>query len=74
VPPAFGQAIYELAAEPRELWLVRGADHLRTWNGEAARDLLVAKLDDALRATKTNEAAALARRSLESTRSEAEIR
>lgn len=45
VPPAFGQAIYDLAREPRELWLVRGTDHLRTWRSEAARDLLVAKLD-----------------------------
>ena len=46
VPPAFGQAIYDLAREPRELWLVRGTDHLRTWNGEPARELLVAKLDE----------------------------
>jgi fermentation-respiration switch protein FrsA (DUF1100 family) len=45
VPPAFGQAIYDLASEPRELWLVRGTDHLRTWNHEAARDLLAQKLD-----------------------------
>ncbi len=49
VPPAFGQAIYDLAREPRELWLVRGTDHLRTWNREAARELLVAKLDALLR-------------------------
>jgi fermentation-respiration switch protein FrsA (DUF1100 family) len=46
VPPAFGQAIYDLAREPRELWLVRGTDHLRTWRSETARDLLVAKLDE----------------------------
>lgn len=57
IPPAFGQAIYALARPPRELWLVRGTDHLRTWDSPETRAMLVAKLDALEAPQKTHEAA-----------------
>jgi uncharacterized protein len=43
--PEFGKAIHALAQEPKTLWLVPEARHLRIWNRPAERKRLVAYLD-----------------------------
>jgi fermentation-respiration switch protein FrsA (DUF1100 family) len=45
VPIAFGRAVFDLSAEPRRFWSVRGAGHLRAFASDREQERLIAYLE-----------------------------
>jgi fermentation-respiration switch protein FrsA (DUF1100 family) len=51
VPVHHGQRLFELAREPKQLWIVQGGNHIQAFQSQSYRDRFVAYLTEALSAT-----------------------
>jgi len=48
VPPPHGQRLYDLAREPKQIWIVPGAGHIQAFQSQIYRDRFVAYLTEVL--------------------------
>jgi fermentation-respiration switch protein FrsA (DUF1100 family) len=48
VPPPHGQRLYDLAREPKQIWVVPGAGHIQAFQSQIYRDRFVAYLTEIL--------------------------
>ena len=55
VPLQNGQRLYELAREPKQLWIVQGGNHIQAFQSQSYRDRFVAWLTQALSAVPTGQ-------------------
>ena len=48
VPPQHGQRLYDLAREPKQLWVIPGGGHIQAFQNQIYRDRFVAYLTEVL--------------------------
>ena len=54
VPVHHGQRLFELAHEPKQLWIVQGGNHIQAFQSQSYRDRFVAYLTEVLSAAKSD--------------------